>query len=143
MKMKARHVGKKARVEIIPLIDVVFFLLATFVLICMSMTRLQGVNQQLPKAVDERTNQEPPPQVVVHLSANDTIYWDGLKLDNLDQFGARASQYYRDNPSPRLQIAADTGAAYGLAIAVIDRAKAIGITQIGLDTKVKDGPPVQ
>ena len=41
---------KKARIEIIPLIDVVFFLLATFVMVSLSMTRNQGMSVALPTA---------------------------------------------------------------------------------------------
>ena len=33
---------KRARIEIIPLIDIIFFLLATFVMVSLSMTKNQG-----------------------------------------------------------------------------------------------------
>ena len=39
---------KKARIEIIPLIDVIFFLLATFVLFTLSLNRIQSVPITLP-----------------------------------------------------------------------------------------------
>src|SRR5215831_19425469 len=42
--------GKRARIEIIPLIDIIFFLLATFVMVSLSMTKNQGVNVALPTA---------------------------------------------------------------------------------------------
>jgi biopolymer transport protein ExbD len=41
---------KKARIEIIPLIDVVFFLLATFVLFTLSLNKIQAVPLNLPVA---------------------------------------------------------------------------------------------
>jgi len=41
---------KKARIEIIPLIDVIFFLLATFVLFTLSLNRIQSVPVDLPFA---------------------------------------------------------------------------------------------
>ena len=41
---------KRARLEIIPLIDIIFFLLATFVMVSLSMTKNQGVNVALPTA---------------------------------------------------------------------------------------------
>ena len=41
---------KKARIEIIPLIDVIFFLLATFVLFTLSLDKIASIPVQLPKA---------------------------------------------------------------------------------------------
>ena len=43
-------VRKKARIEVIPLIDVIFFLLATFVLFTLSLNRIQSVPVDLPVA---------------------------------------------------------------------------------------------
>ena len=45
---------KKARLEIIPLIDIIFFLLATFVMVSLSMTKNQGVQVALPTATARR-----------------------------------------------------------------------------------------
>ena len=50
---------KKARIEIIPLIDVIFFLLATFVLFTLSLDKIASIPVQLPKAVDAPPNQKP------------------------------------------------------------------------------------
>ena len=44
------EVKKKARIEIIPLIDVIFFLLATFVLFTLSLNKIQSVPINLPVA---------------------------------------------------------------------------------------------
>ena len=41
---------KKARIEIIPLIDVIFFLLATFVLFTLSLNKLASLPIDLPEA---------------------------------------------------------------------------------------------
>ncbi len=43
--------AKKARIEIIPLIDIIFFLLATFVMVSLSMTQNQGVQVALLAAL--------------------------------------------------------------------------------------------
>ncbi len=50
------HIGspipvKKARVEIIPLIDVMFFLLAAFMMVTLTMNRLRTLQMDLPSAV--------------------------------------------------------------------------------------------
>src|SRR6478736_270045 len=64
---------KRARVEIIPLIDVIFFLLATFVLFTLSLQKIWDLPTELPKAgppgpPDERT-------LFIQVSADETCYW--------------------------------------------------------------------
>lgn len=51
MKIPLPTTRRKARIEIIPLIDVVFFLLATFVMVSLSMIKNQGIRVNLPSAV--------------------------------------------------------------------------------------------
>ena len=49
MKFKKRA-KKHAKIEVIPLIDVVFFLLATFVMVSLSMTKNEGITVNVPSA---------------------------------------------------------------------------------------------
>src|ERR1700740_1661132 len=65
---------KKARIEIIPLIDVIFFLLATFVLFTLSLNRIVSVPVTLPPA---HANPGPPDpdMVTLQMSGGSTAYW--------------------------------------------------------------------
>lgn len=47
------NIRRRPRIEIIPLIDIIFFLLATFVMVSLSMVRNQGLNVNLPRASRE------------------------------------------------------------------------------------------
>ena len=49
---------KKARIEVIPLIDVIFFLLATFVLFTLSLNKSEGVSVSLPEVVYSQEGKE-------------------------------------------------------------------------------------
>src|SRR5512142_31191 len=49
---------KKARIEIIPLIDIMFFLLASFMLASLSMMRLQSIKMDLPTATAAKGKSE-------------------------------------------------------------------------------------
>ena len=51
MRMRSPIPKKHARIEIIPLIDIMFFLLASFLLASLSMMRLQSIKMDLPTAV--------------------------------------------------------------------------------------------
>jgi len=48
--MRIPSVRRRARIEIIPLIDIIFFLLATFVMVSTSMIKNLGITVQLPVA---------------------------------------------------------------------------------------------
>ena len=56
---------KKARIEIIPLIDIMFFLLASFMMVSLSQTHMKGIRVNLPAAIapppEDIPLPEPPP----------------------------------------------------------------------------------
>ncbi|MGI4788313.1 MAG: ExbD/TolR family protein [Janthinobacterium lividum] len=55
---------KKARIEIIPMIDTIFFLLVFFMFTSLSMVKMKGMDISLPKD-SNAVSQKPPPQVVI------------------------------------------------------------------------------
>src|SRR5262245_29111410 len=50
MKIGSPLPHKKARIEIIPLIDIMFFLLASFMMVSLTMIRMQSIKMDLPTA---------------------------------------------------------------------------------------------
>src|SRR5579859_5160714 len=68
---------KKARIEIIPLIDVIFFLLATFVLFTLSLNKLASLPVDLPVATPQTDSKPNPDDPTVYLNISDqgTCYW--------------------------------------------------------------------
>src|SRR5262245_56807922 len=71
---------KKARIEIIPLIDVIFFLLATFVLFTLSLDKISSLPVTLPVA--SGSPQPPSPNDVrLQVSDADTMYWNREPLE--------------------------------------------------------------
>ena len=72
---------KKARIEIIPLIDVIFFLLATFVLFTLSLSRIQSLPVTLPVAQPQNV-QSNPNDTTVYLQVSDEgpLRCRGLRL---------------------------------------------------------------
>jgi biopolymer transport protein ExbD len=66
---------KKARIEIIPLIDVIFFLLATFVLFTLSLNKTAGVKVDLPKSTTAVTR-DPSASHTISVLADGGVAWD-------------------------------------------------------------------
>ena len=81
---KVEEGKKKARIEIIPLIDVIFFLLATFVLFTLSLNRIASIPVNLPVPT---TNNSPPDDDMVTLQISDQgqCYWNReiIQLDEI------------------------------------------------------------
>lgn len=74
---------KKARIEIIPMIDTIFFLLVFFMFTSLSMVKMKGMDVSLPK--DSTSTEAPPPQVVVTVNSTGQYYLntDAINGDNL------------------------------------------------------------
>ena len=94
--------AKKARIEIIPLIDVIFFLLATFVLFTLSLNKSGGISVKLP-ATETSEPRQSQGAVTISITTEGTIAWDKEML-TLDEFILRLQAYKQVNPYPQTQI---------------------------------------
>ena len=63
---------KKGRIEIIPMIDTIFFLLVFFMVTWLSMVRMNGLTLNLPRRMQEAST--PPVSVMLSLSPGGTYY---------------------------------------------------------------------
>lgn len=123
---------KKARIEIIPLIDVVFFLLATFVLFILSLERIQSVPVNLPVASQQTTKQDEEP-VVIQVSDVGTVYWN-RELVGMAEVAPRLIQYKQSTQTPRILVTGDDRAKFGPTIQVLDEVRKAGIVQVSVET---------
>jgi len=123
---------KKARIEIIPLIDVIFFLLATFVLFTLSLHSLSSVPVQLPFSGPPPVN--PPRILKLQISDGDTVYFDGDPTAMKD-LRYRLTSYQKQYPKDtRVLITTDEKALFGQAVAVLDEIRLLNIDQVSIDT---------
>src|ERR1051325_7465511 len=107
---------KKARLEIIPLIDVIFFLLATFVLFTLSLNKIQSVPVNLPVASNTPAQKNDLDETVtLQVSDQGTCYWN-KELINMNEIGPRLQQYKTQVPNPRVLIAGDDKAKFGVTV---------------------------
>lgn len=126
-----------ARIEIIPLIDVVFFLLATFVLFTLSLDRRQAIELTLPAA--DKIDRSPPPlgsePVLLQLSDAGRYYWD-KELMSLPQIKVRLNEYAA-KPDARIMLGSDDHANYGEMIKLLDAVRLSGIDQVSIETRYR------
>jgi biopolymer transport protein ExbD len=75
--------SKKARIEIIPMIDVMMFLLVFFVLISMNVIPAMGLKTQLPTSTTAK-EEHPPKRIILSLLKDGAIQLDGTTINDLN-----------------------------------------------------------
>ncbi len=128
---------KKARIEIIPLIDVIMFLLATFVLFTLTMDKTKNMPIDLPQTSDQPL---PPTEiqdepVKIAIDAAGDYFWNGERV-LIDDLIIRMTGLKAQAANPKVLIQGEIGAEFGLSVPVLDEARKIGL-KITLDTQPK------
>ena len=126
---------KKARIEIIPLIDVIFFLLATFVLFVLSLNKTEGVRVTLPQTYTAQPRDTAGTHTV-SVTEQGTLAWD-KEYVALDEFLRRLKAFHAENPEGKILINGDENANFSEAIYVFDEARKAGFEKVLIETKVK------
>jgi biopolymer transport protein ExbD len=124
---------KVARIEIIPLIDVIFFLLATFVLFTLSLNRILNIPVDLPQASAAPASQAEDTSVVIQVSDGDAAFWNREPV-SIAELPFRLADYKSSTPSPRVLVTGDDRARYGTLIRVLDEVRLAGITTVSIET---------
>lgn len=124
---------KHARIEIIPLIDIVFFLLATFVMVSLAMVKNKGIPVNLPVAASGAP-QERKDYTSITITERGEVYLD-KQVVTLEALDAALKDLLAANPDPRVFINGDTKAAFGQAVEVLDHVRRAGISKIAIETR--------
>lgn len=131
----------EARIEIIPLIDIMFFLLAAFMLVSLSMVNLKSVKVNLPTAV-AASSDTARDFAVISVDKSGGLWLDKKpvgKNELLAQLAASA----KANPKLRLMISGDQDARHGDVIAALDLARRAGIDKVSFEIKAQAKGPTQ
>jgi biopolymer transport protein ExbD len=138
MKMRSPIPKKHARIEIIPLIDIMFFLLASFMMVSLSQTHMKGIRVNLPAAV------APPPSQVkdyvsIKVQEGNAVYFDNQIVSD-DQVLPKLYELHRANPDIKVSISASLMAMHGDVISVLDKVRSAGITKVGYQIRAAGAP---
>ncbi|MBY6239689.1 biopolymer transporter ExbD [Methylosinus sp. Sm6] len=118
---------RKARIEIVPMIDIMFFLLVFFVMITLRMIPATGVASQLPQS--GTAEQMPPPSVIVTLQQDGGVIVEDLPI-TLEELTRRLS--VGEAAKKAVTIAGAASASVQQLMSVIDACRRAGVKQIGL-----------
>lgn len=122
----------RPRLEIIPFIDIMFFLLATFIMVSLKLIQNHGIPVHLPGA-SSAAPQPRQEEVDLTVTADNSLYWNKEEIP-FEQLAARLQALKSSQPDPRIFINGDEKASFGKAVAVLDAVRMTGITSVAIET---------
>lgn len=137
MQLSTGYEDRKPRIEIVPLIDVVFLLLVFFIYAMLSMTVHRGLKIDLPEGI---ATVEKQPPIVITISEDNTIWVDGRAMEMQEAVAAAAhmtampcvatdGEARAANPKP-LIISGDKHAELGVGIELLAALRNAGVTSV-------------
>lgn len=125
---------RKARIEIIPMIDVMMFLLIFFVLISLNVIPAFGLKTALPDSKTAQRAVADQPPIVVSLAADGRVMLDGRELAAHD-LGPQVRAAHQKEPRKRFIVNADQSVRWQQVVDVMDALRAQGIEAVTFATK--------
>jgi biopolymer transport protein ExbD len=134
MKIPSASHKRRARIEIIPLIDIIFFLLATFVMVSLSMVKNQGIPVNLPKAkMGQVQEKEAGATVTVTITESNRLYLDKELVDT-QTLPERLKTLQAQQPDLRVVFNGDELAYFGDVVRALDQTRRAGIERVAIQT---------
>ncbi len=143
MQFKRRRELKRTRIEIIPMIDTIFFLLVFFMLSSLALTRLNGLPVDLPKT--RTAPSQKPTEITISIDKTRQIFVnrEGVSQANLPTLlRQKLKSENADFATATLIINADQSVPHGLVVSCIDQARAVGVAHFAIATQQINAPQV-
>ncbi len=134
MRIQRRNL-KKARIEIIPMIDTIFFLLVFFMISTLSMAQYRGMPVNLPKAA---SGQQAPAESAAITIDNESRIFLNKEGVNPATLGDLLRQQLEQNADLLVVINADDGVEHGRVVEVMDIARGANVAKMAIAVKPKE-----
>lgn len=135
---QTNNVEKEVRIEILPLIDVIFCILTFFILGAVGLSRQQAITLDLPNANTAAPQMRE--MVVVSLDEFNQASVDGEPVDDFDELQRVLEDYQEDNPLILMALYASQDVKYNQVIRVLDAMREVGGDRVALATIPGDAP---
>jgi len=118
-------------INITPMLDLAYVLLVTFII--MTTASVQGVKVKSPQTLAANNLAKPQTRAIT-ITADGSVYLDAYPV-SMDQLRTNLGQYKAANPNLPVVLKGDAEAQYDKVMEVLEIAKRLDITEIGLVTK--------
>jgi biopolymer transport protein ExbD len=132
---------KKTRLEIIPLIDVMFFLLASFMMVSLTMTKQQTIKVNLPVASAAQSDFKPD-MINLAVNAQGDIFYNKEAI-TLPALETELSKRFGKDPNTPVYISADVNTRWADQVKALDIAKRVGFTKVAFNVKPTGAPAAE
>ena len=129
MRLRDRRAWQKPEVIIIPMIDIMFFLLVFFMMSTLYMVQVKTVDVDMPQAASAET--QLAVSYVVTMKRDGSLYLEDQPVTEAALLDRAAAENQR-SAKCSVVVRADQGLDYGMVVGLLDKFKARGITHIGL-----------
>lgn len=140
MKIHLDTPAEEARIELVPLIDVIFCILTFFLLAALQLTRQQAINVDLPKAKTGQTQMRE--MLIVSIDDFGQTYIDQLPV-NYQQLDRVLKSFHSTNPAGLTVLYAPQNAKYAKVVEVLDKLREVGGDRVALATLPSSAPSTQ
>lgn len=128
-----RYTTRPARIEMLPLIDIVFLLLVFFIYAMLSMTVRHGLQLDLPQSSQAKKTEETPLTLFVRTSGSELEIFLGEQLVSLAELQQKLPMADEKTVHPpEIMIYAEKKVSYQQLFLVLDELKRSGMTKISL-----------
>jgi biopolymer transport protein ExbD len=132
---------KRGRIEIIPLIDIMFFLLAAFMVVSISKIKVNSLKIALPTEVPAAVRETKEDFVSISINTVGQIQIDKQLIGSKAELIERLGELYAANNDQKILISADRETHHGDVMAVLARIRQAGFQKVAFAIK-GDGAPV-
>lgn len=126
-------VENDARIEIIPLIDIMFFLLAAFMLVSLSMVNMKSVRVNLPTATTANADTRKD-FINISIDRAGALFFDKQPVGP-NELVQQLAAWRGTNASVRVFISGDQEARHGDVIRVLDLVRSTGIEKVAFEIR--------
>jgi biopolymer transport protein ExbD len=137
MKIDMDSSASEARIEIVPLIDVIFCILTFFILAAVGLTRQEGIGVQLPEASTGQAQMRE--MLVVSLDPAGQIFVEKQPVTK-EQLYQLLLQYNRSKPQGVITLSASQTVSYNQVVEVLDLLRSVGGDRVALAVSPTEQP---
>ena len=129
---------KHVRIEIIPLIDIMFFLLASFIMVSLNMTKIENIQVDVPSAT-EAQGEFPPDLVHIAVDKSGDAWVGKQQISRPDLYTVLTNRFHQD-PLVTVYIAGAADAQHGKMVEILNLVRMAGIQRTSFIATLAPAP---
>jgi len=138
MKIPSPIPKRRSRIVIIPLIDIMFFLLASFMMLALQMSKSENIKVNLPSAAQSKQDYRPD-MVDIAVDKSGAVWLEKRKIPLADLASVLKDRFHA-NPDLPVYISGDRDTRHGDMVKVYQTVRAAGIQKVAFMTDTRQSP---